>query len=76
MATVTIRLPEDKHDRLRELARRRGISLNRLMDELSTIALAQDDTEMRFRVLAAKGSARAGLRVLDKLDRVHRKAFG
>ena len=73
MSTLTIRLPEDKHDRLRELARRRGISLNRLMDEISTIALAQDDTEIRFRALAAKGSIRAGLRILEKLDRVYGK---
>ena len=72
MTTVTIRLPEDKHERLRNLARRRGISLNRLMDELSTIALAQEDTEMRFRALGAKGSPKAGLRILEKLDRAHR----
>ena len=72
MTTMTIRLPEDKYERLRELARRRGISLNRLMDELSTIALAQDDIEMRFRALATKGSPEAGLRILEKLDRAYR----
>lgn len=73
MTTLTIRLPEDKHQRLRELARRRGISLNRLMDELSTIALVEHDAEMRFRMLAAKGSPQAGLRVLEKLDRAYNK---
>jgi len=73
MTTLTIRLPEDKHQRLRELARRRGISLNRLMDELSTIALVQHDAEMRFHALAAKGSPQAGLRILGKLDRVYSK---
>jgi predicted transcriptional regulator len=73
MSTLTIRLPEDKHARLRELARQRGMSLNRLMDELSTTALVQYDTEMRFRALAAKGSPKAGLRILDKLDRAYSK---
>ena len=74
MSTLTIRLPEEKHERLRELARQRGISINRLMDELSTIALVQHDTEIRFRTLAAKGDPHAGLQILEKLDRLHRKA--
>ena len=72
MATLTIRLPDDKHARLRALARQRGISLNRLMDELSTIALVEHDTETRFRTLAAKGSSKAGLKILEKLDRRHK----
>ena len=73
MSTLTIRLPDDKHERLRELARQRGVSINRLMDELSTMALVQYDVETRYRALAAKGSPKAGLRILDKLDRVYRK---
>ena len=71
MTTLTIRLPEDKHERLRELARQRGMSLNRLIDELSTIALVEHDAELRFRVRAAKGSPKAGLRILEKLDRTY-----
>jgi hypothetical protein len=46
------------------------------MDELSTMALVQHDTETRFRTLAAKGSPKAGLRILDKLDRVYRRKDG
>jgi hypothetical protein len=49
MSTLTIRIPEDKHTRLRALAEKRGISLNKLADELFTVALAQHDTEARFR---------------------------
>ncbi len=74
MSTLTIRLPEEKHTRLCELARQRGISLNRLMDELSTIALVEYDTELRFRALAARGSPKAGIRILDELDQLHDKA--
>ena len=74
ISTLTIRLPEDKHQRLRELARQQGVSINRLMDELSTMALTQHDTEMRFHTLAAKGSPRAGLRILQKLDLLHGKS--
>ena len=65
---MTVRLPDDTHQRLKELARHRGVSVNKLMEELSTIAVAQHDAETRFRALAARGSAEEGLRVLDKLD--------
>ena len=69
MSTLTIRIPEDKHARLRTLARTRGVSINRLMDELATLALTQYDVETRFRVLAGRGSRKRGLALLDKLDR-------
>ena len=68
MSTLTIRLPDDTHDRVKEIARRRGMSVNKLMEELSTIAIVQHDAETRFRALAARGSVEAGLRVLDELD--------
>jgi predicted transcriptional regulator len=68
MSTLTIRLPDDKHQRLRELARRRSMSINKLMEELATISIAEFDAETRFRTLAARGSAKKGLALLDKLD--------
>ena len=73
MSTLTIRLPEAKHARLRHLAESRGVSMNKLMDELATVALAQHDAEVRFRTFAAKGSAARGLALLDKLDREFRR---
>ena len=69
MSTLTVRLPDDMHERLKELARHRGVSMNKLVEELSTIAVAQHDAETRFRALAARGSFEEGRRVLDKLDR-------
>jgi len=72
MATMTIRLPDDKHERLKHLAEQRGLSLNKLFEEWSTVAITQFDAETRFRLLAAKGDANKALRVLDKLD----AAFG
>jgi plasmid stability protein len=70
MATLTIRLPDDKHSRLRELAKTRGISINKLMEELSTIALAEFDSQTRFKALAATGNPEEGLSLLSKLDRL------
>ncbi|MDJ0687545.1 MAG: toxin-antitoxin system HicB family antitoxin [Xenococcaceae cyanobacterium MO_188.B32] len=71
MGTLTIRLPDDKHSRLKELAQSRGISLNKLMEEFSTIALAEFDAHNRFKALAVKGDPEEGLKILDKLDRLH-----
>jgi predicted DNA-binding protein len=68
MATLTIRLPEEKYTRLKELAHFRGVSVNKLIEELSTIALAEFDTYTRFKAIAAKGNPQEGLRILAKLD--------
>lgn len=68
MGTLTIRLPDDRHNRLKALAKHRKISVNKLMEELSTIALAEFDAETRFRAMAAKGSAEQGIAILNKLD--------
>ncbi len=72
MATLTIRLPNDKHQRLRLLAKRRQVSMNKLMEELSTVALVQFDAEARFRARATRGSVKKGLYLLDKLDKASR----
>lgn len=68
MATLTIRLPDDKHTRLKELAQTRGISVNKLIEELSTIALAEFDAQTRFKAIAACGDPQEGLQILAKLD--------
>lgn len=68
MSTLTIRLPDDQHERLRMLAAHRGISLNKLFEEFSTRAVAEFDSETRFRLLAARGNQGDGLRILEKLD--------
>ena len=69
MAALTIRMPGDVHERLKQLARSRKLSINKLMEELSIAALAEFDAETRFRVGTTRGNAEAGLRLLDTLDR-------
>ena len=68
MATLTIRLPDDKHERLKAFAQSRGLSVNKLMEELSTVALAEFDAFTRFKAMAVAGDSQAGLQLLDKLD--------
>ena len=58
MSALTLRLPDDKHNRLKTLARQRGTSVNRLMEEMATLMLAEFDAETRFTLRAARGEAR------------------
>ncbi len=69
MTTLTVRLPDDKHSRLKALAYHKKISLNKLIEELSTQALAEFDSEIRFKALAASGNIQSGLNILDQLDK-------
>lgn len=76
MTTLTIRLPDDTHARLRQLAKQRKMSLNKLIEELSTTALTQFEAETRFRTRATQGLAATGLQLLDKLDALAEDALG
>jgi predicted transcriptional regulator len=68
MSTLTIRLPDDTAHRLKSLAQSRGLSMNKLVEELSAHALSAWDTENHFRALAATGELGKALAVLDRLD--------
>jgi len=68
MKTMTIRLPEAKHARLKSLAARKGISLNKLFEEFSTVALTEFDAETRFQTRARRGDPARGVELLDGLD--------
>ncbi len=68
MATVTVRLPDEKHERLKLMAKRHGVSLNKLFEEFSTTALAEFDVETRFRVRAGRGAIQRGLAILENLE--------
>ncbi|MBK6402875.1 MAG: toxin-antitoxin system HicB family antitoxin [Rhodocyclaceae bacterium] len=71
MTALTVRLPDEKHRRLKALAKSRGTPLNRLIDEMTTLMLAEFDAETRFAVRAARGAnqARRGLDLLEKATR-------
>jgi predicted DNA-binding protein len=58
MSALTVRLADDKHQRLKALAKSRGTPLNRLIDEMTTLMLAEYDAETRFRVRAARGEGK------------------
>ena len=68
MAAINVRLPDEKHERLKELAKAKNISVNKLMEELATIALTEYDAETRFKLRANRGSVERGLELLNKLQ--------
>ena len=68
MGTITVRLPDDTHKRVKELASSRNVSLNKLYEEFTVIALTEFDAENRFKALASKGSKQRGKELLKKLQ--------
>ena len=68
MTALTARLPDEKHRRLKALAHSRGTPLNRLIDEMTTVMLAEFDAETRFKLRAARGAGQQaqGVQLLDK----------
>ena len=71
MAALTVRLPDEKHQRLKALAKSRGTPLNRLIDEMATLMLADFDAETRLRIRAERGAGKTerGLALLEKAAR-------
>ena len=68
MTALTVRLSDEKHRRLKALAESRGTPLNRLIDEMTTVMLAEFDAETRFKTRAARGVGKTarGLELLKK----------
>lgn len=68
MSALAVRLPDEKYRRLKALAQSRGTSINRLIDEMATLMLAEFDAETRFRLRAERGAGKAerGLELLRK----------
>ena len=69
-------MPADKRERLKQVAKSRNVSVNKLIDEMATLAIAEHDVEMRFRIHAEGGRGRAdrGLRLLRKAAAGARRA--
>lgn len=68
MSALTIRLDDEKYARLKELARKRHTSVNKLFDEMTTLILAEANAETRFQLRAARGKnqMQRGLELLAK----------
>jgi len=67
MGSLHLIIFDDKHQRLKELAKSRNISVNKLLEELTTIALTEYDLETRFKLRVDRGSTEKALKVTKKL---------
>lgn len=74
MTAITIRLPDEAHARLKELAKQRKMSMNKLFEEMATITITEYDAETRFRLRASRGSATHGLELLETLRERHKQS--
>ncbi|MGH6692319.1 MAG: toxin-antitoxin system HicB family antitoxin [Gammaproteobacteria bacterium] len=68
MSALIIRMPAEKRERLKQLARAREMSVNKLIDEVATMLLTEFDAETRFRLRAARGAGK-GRRALALLEK-------
>lgn len=68
MKALTLRLADSKHQRLKLLAKNKGMSVNGLLDEVTTLLLAEFDlkTQFELRVQRGQGKAKRGLELLAK----------
>ncbi len=55
MSALIIRMSQEKRDRLQQVAKERKLSVNKLIGEIVTAAIAEHDAELRFQVRAARG---------------------
>ncbi|MBM4208604.1 MAG: toxin-antitoxin system HicB family antitoxin [Gammaproteobacteria bacterium] len=59
MSALTLRLSDQKHQRLKALAKSKGVSVNYLLDEVTTLILAEFDLKTQFEVRAQRGQGEA-----------------
>lgn len=68
MSTLTIRVPDDLVNRLKNIAHTRGINVDELITEISIQALTAYCAEACNKFMAAEADIPAALNVLDRLD--------
>ena len=68
MGALSFRLPDTKHQRLKELAKSKGVSINHLLEEATTLMLAEFDLKTQFEIRSSRrqGKEQRGLELLSK----------
>jgi hypothetical protein len=67
MSTLTLRLPNSLHDQLRKLARREGVSVERLLETAAAEKISALTTAEYFEARGARGSRAAYEAVLARV---------
>jgi transcriptional antiterminator len=64
MATITYRTTEEKRNKLAQLAAEQNVSVNKVIDELVTVAITERDAYIRFSARANRGNPDRVLEIL------------
>jgi hypothetical protein len=67
MSTISLRLPESLHNRVRELAKKEGVSINQLINSALTEKISAILTEQYLEKRAAKGDRKKFEAALSKV---------
>ncbi len=67
MSTMSLRLPESLHQKVRELADREGVSINQLVTTALAEKISALLTQEYLEARAARGSREKFLEILDKV---------
>jgi predicted transcriptional regulator len=68
MTILSIQLPDDMAEKLMKIAKVRDISLNKLIFELSTQILAEEEAKQHFLAAQLRGKPERAVQLLDELD--------
>mgnify|MGYP006283857213 CR=1 FL=1 len=68
MGTLSIRIPDSLHDKLKNLSKKEKISLNQLINSAVTEKISALETEEYLKERAKNGSLDKYLKVLDKVN--------
>jgi HicB family len=68
MSSLTIRLSKATHERLKDMALSKGVSMNKLFEEWTTKALVQQEALASYELSKSRGDRVRGLQLLDQLD--------
>ena len=60
MSALTLRLSDQKHQRLKAIAKSKGVRVNHLLDEVTTLILAEFGIKTEFEVCAQCEQGKAG----------------
>ena len=72
MSALIVRLPEEKRNRLKLLAKARQVSVTKLIEEMATVLITDYDAETRYALRAARGRGHV-TRGKMLLDKAHKK---
>lgn len=67
MSAITIDLPKNQYEKLQQLADSQNMSVNKLLNNLSVMAISEYEAHKAFEERQRQGDIKAGLTIIQKL---------